>query len=225
MATQAILALIPPIISLVEFPSWRPSPAPVVAIKRVQSTAFVVVLTGTALLVAAFIQATTLGLSVYHATIVLNLSWLNNITASAVLSFRWLLDTHQLRGTTNWQRIRSKEFAAYNLHLSATGALGIWLFSDVIGFDLKKQCSDSTVQYVFGHYPRVAAPASRITWLVVYALAAIPLLNWILTTFLLMVLYIVVFLGALLFGLLCFIVLMCFSVCCACIPGCGRFAL
>ena len=177
------------------------------------------VLTGTALLIAAFIQATTLGLSVYHATIVLNLSWLNNVTASAVLSFRWLLDAHRLQGTTDWQRIKSKEFAAYNLHLSATGALGIWLFSDVIGFDLSKQCSDSTVQYVFGHYPRVAAPASRITWLVVYTLAAIPLLNWVLTTFLLMMLYLIVFFVASLLAL----VLLVLSVCCACIPGYQRF--
>jgi hypothetical protein len=220
---QALLALIPAILSVVEFPFWRQVRAPVGAIRRVQTTTFTIVLTGTALLIAAFIQASTLGLSVYHAIIVLYLSWLNNVTACAVLSFRWMLDTHQLRGTTHWQRIKSKEFAAYTLHLSATGALGIWLFSDVRGFDILRQCSDSTVLYVFGHYPRVAAHASRITWLVVYALAAVPLLNWILTTFVLMMSFIVFWICAILIAMVVVLVLICLCACCVCMPGFDRY--
>jgi hypothetical protein len=182
---QAIVALIPPVLSFMEAPFWSPTPVPAVSVKRVQTTAFALILTGTALLIAAFIQANTFGLSVYHAAIVLYLSWINNITACAILLFRWFLDSIRLRGTSHWQRIASKEFAAYSLHLSATGALGIWLFSDTLGFDTTKQCSDSTVIYIFGHYPRIAAPHARIVWLVVYSAAAIPIFNWIATTLLL----------------------------------------
>jgi hypothetical protein len=216
-ALQALVALIPPVLSFMEAPFWRPTPVPTVVIKRVQTTAFALILTGTALLIAAFIQANTFGLSVYHATIVLYLSWINNITACAILLFHWLLDSIRIRDTSNWQRIASKEFAAYSLHLSATGALGIWLFSDPLGFDTAKQCSDSTVIYIFGQYPRVAAPHPRIVWLVVYSTAAVPILNWIATTFLLAGSYVFIFI---IFALVvAFAPLYC---CCCCFFPCVR---
>jgi hypothetical protein len=73
-------------------------------------------------------MAKSFGLSaVYHAVVVLNLSWLNNVTACA-LFFWWFLDNARIRNTTLLEQILSKEFIADNLHLSATAALRIGCF-------------------------------------------------------------------------------------------------
>jgi hypothetical protein len=175
------MALIPPSLSLLDAHhsnignTWSSSNT---SVQRLRKTSFTIVLTGSALLVASFIQAHLFGLTVYHAVIVLNLSWLINLTAVISVMLRWGLDGNGMKGLSDWQKIKSREVAMYTAHFCATGALGIWLFSNVDKFDITQKCSDSTVFYVFSHFVRVENPRFRIFWLVIYSLTAIPILNW-----------------------------------------------
>jgi hypothetical protein len=52
-----------------------------------------ILLPGCALLVSAIIQATTQGLSVYHAIVVLQLSWINNTSALIFFQFALIAQT------------------------------------------------------------------------------------------------------------------------------------
>ncbi|KDQ13350.1 hypothetical protein BOTBODRAFT_111687, partial [Botryobasidium botryosum FD-172 SS1] len=68
---QAFMSLVPPIIFLADGVLTHEE------MRSVESVSVSILVTACALLVSAFIQVGTLGLSVYHALIVLHLSWIN----------------------------------------------------------------------------------------------------------------------------------------------------
>jgi hypothetical protein len=80
---QAVLTLVQPILASVD---GHISEKELIGLHRLYLG---ILLPGCALLVSAIIQATTLGLSVYHAIVVLQLSWINN--TSALIFFQFAL--------------------------------------------------------------------------------------------------------------------------------------
>ncbi|KDQ18838.1 hypothetical protein BOTBODRAFT_103487, partial [Botryobasidium botryosum FD-172 SS1] len=68
---QAFLSFVPAILFAADGKITRDE------LQSMKSISVGILITGCALLISAFIQAATFGLSVYHALIVLNLSWIN----------------------------------------------------------------------------------------------------------------------------------------------------
>jgi hypothetical protein len=140
-------------------------------------TLYGLLLTGGALLVSAVIQANTFGLSLYHALIILNLSWLTNITTVTSLLINTMIKTDP-KPYNKREVWTSTEFLAYVVHFCATGAFGLWVFSDVKDFGIGQECASSTVYWILGYGETPATnPIFRIFWLVVYAFAAVPVAN------------------------------------------------
>jgi hypothetical protein len=144
-------------------------------------------LTGCALLVSAYLHGSTQGgLSVYHALIVLNLSWLNNVSASLSLNYETSITPYVLRWLSRGPerdeypipRILSKELAACLLHFTLMAAFGLWVFTDILTFDTSQpNCTSSTVYYIFGHDVSITNKQFRTFWLVIYSYSIIPGLN------------------------------------------------
>ena len=80
---QAVLTLVQPILASIDD---HISEKELIGLHRLYLG---ILLPGCALLISAIIQATTHGLSVYHAILVLNLSWINN--TSALIFFQFAL--------------------------------------------------------------------------------------------------------------------------------------
>jgi hypothetical protein len=80
---QAVLTLVQPILASID---GHISEKELIGLHRLYLG---ILLPGCALLISAIIQATTQGLSVYHATVVLQLSWINN--TSALIFFQFAL--------------------------------------------------------------------------------------------------------------------------------------
>jgi len=131
-------------------------------------------LTACALLLSAFIQIKTYGLSVYHTIIVLNLSWINNANAVAcIILVKTEMDRKrardQLRGLApklpdeetrlGWLGLRSETGRPHwpailaVAHLCVMASLGIWLWSNVRVFGPWDQldCTPQTFMTVLGY--------------------------------------------------------------------------
>jgi hypothetical protein len=148
--------------------------------RTLSQTLYGLLLTGGALLISATIQATTLGLSLYHALIILNLSWLTNITTVTSLFINNTIQSDP-QPLLRWKIWKSTEYMAYIAHFCATGAFGLWVFSDVEKFGVKQECVSSTVYWIVGHggIP-VTNPGFRKFWLVMYSFGVIPVVNAVL---------------------------------------------
>ncbi|KDQ17189.1 hypothetical protein BOTBODRAFT_599907 [Botryobasidium botryosum FD-172 SS1] len=146
-----------------------------------------ILITACALLVSAFIQAATFGLSVYHALIVLNLSWINNM--NAVVYCLFALET-RAGGSPPWKwklrNIHFRELVSSGIvvviglaivHLSAMAGLGIWIWGRVDEFGDQRQCTPYTLYVLFGKSVSVVDKSLRIGSLVLYSITAIPFVN------------------------------------------------
>ena len=135
-------------------------------------------LTGCALLVLAFIQAATRGFSVYHAFIVLNLSWINSSSAvvyAAIVALEFFWD--RLRET----REKLDHFPVILLsvlHLSGMGAFGIWVWGNINTFGSQPECTPVTFLTVFGHDITATSTPLRKGSIALYSIATIPFLNF-----------------------------------------------
>lgn len=141
--------------------------------------------TGVVLLVAAVIQAKVYNLSLYHALIVINLSWLSHLTALG-LTLTSNLMTSPTDFIFGWKRGPS-QFTPYlicSLHLTATAAFSIWVFSNLDTFgDLSGDGCNSGIHYwVFGHQVSATADGFRRAGLVISGVAICPLINLSLET-------------------------------------------
>jgi len=129
-------------------------------------------LTGCSLLLSAAIEARSHGLSVYHAVIVLNLSWLNcycgliAVLGSGFQSTRITVDF-------TLKEIRSIILlvSLTVIHYAGAGSIGIWLWRDVLRFNDQPECTSVTVMAMFGKKILVTNKSLRIFWLVIYSAA------------------------------------------------------
>lgn len=158
-------------------------------------SALLILATGIALVVSGVVQATVYGLSVYHALILLALSWLTVFAAITpyTIMVRQMegLESHRILEWGPLERTRTRTRATrttgrrclillHSLHLSFTAAFGLWLFTRVSSFD--RQSPDttwtSTTRYSFlGYHWFVKDPLFRRINLALYGITLIPLIN------------------------------------------------
>lgn len=146
------------------------------------NSAILILVTGVALMLSGFIQATMYGLTVYHALILLALSWLTVLAAipSYIIIASCVLSDARCKFIDLVRRPRMRSLITlHSLHLSFTSAFGIWLFVTISTFDITdpQACTAST-RYVMGmHTMKVLSPTFRNLSLALYAVMAIPFLN------------------------------------------------
>ncbi|KAF8319113.1 hypothetical protein DL93DRAFT_279392 [Clavulina sp. PMI_390] len=142
------------------------------------------VLTGMALLISSIVQQHTLGLTVYHAGLVLNLCWIT-VAGSLPLFVLGVIDDV----TTMEQLHRKITVSLFSLKLSIMGGFGVWLYQNITTFDrLPNSCTDTTIVWFFGHrfpvthwatslvslYSSIIAPGYNTGILVLLALGELP---------------------------------------------------
>ena len=140
------------------------------------------------LLLSAVVHATRFDLSVYHAFVVLNLCWM--LVANAlIVCVLPTIDAQIQRGWRGWigsfwpSRVgQLRAVLLVSIHLSALGAVGLWLWSNPINFSESVQCTRSAIVYVFVTPLSLTDRSLRITSLVFYGLAVVPVLNTLIFT-------------------------------------------
>ncbi|KDQ13351.1 hypothetical protein BOTBODRAFT_33672 [Botryobasidium botryosum FD-172 SS1] len=172
--TQAFLSLLYPIIFFADGMITRDEA------KSMGDVSSSILLTGCALLVSAFIQAATFGLSVYHVLIVLNLSWINSTSCFLYecVMMRTALRPPLLLGIRNIPRAvypRTGMGRITALHIFAMAALGIWVWNNVAVFGDQPECTPQTVYVLFGKSIPVDDKSLRISSIVVYAHSTVSL--------------------------------------------------
>ncbi|KAJ6472062.1 quinon protein alcohol dehydrogenase-like superfamily [Mycena sanguinolenta] len=76
-----------------------------------------------------------------------------------------------------------------SLHLSLTGAVGVWLWVDPTDFGSSRSCPPGAAISVFGHAFPMSSPPLRVFSLIVYAAVVVPIANLVLPTALIFVPY------------------------------------
>jgi hypothetical protein len=148
-------------------------------------------LIGCALLLSTVIQGATLGLTVHHALIVLNLNWIVGLSALLYV-FIWTYnivaawfsmplkrrpeDDEYDERTDRPPSGRSLLYLS-TLHLCGTGLVGIWLWKTVKTFGDQQECTPLTVSGVFGKNISVLNATLRRVSLAIYWIAALPFVN------------------------------------------------
>ena len=112
-------------------------------------------LTASALLVSAMIQTRTYGLSVYHANIILILSWINFVPTYFIGSIIDALDdaVHPTEGRRKFRwRVGWKGFLGQIIrwmHYIAVAGFRLWIWSDVKSFGDQPQCTPDLCGYLW----------------------------------------------------------------------------
>lgn len=147
-----------------------------------------ILITAFALLFSAIIQARTLGLSNVNATIILNLSWMNNTN---VFIYFLLYASRQLerkregldglRAFLGEVRDGLKEpvFWIGSFHLTLMSTVGLWLWSQPATFGGSLECPQRVAIVIFGQRVPLLSSGLRTWSLIVYSLLATPVLNMI----------------------------------------------
>ncbi|KAJ3555501.1 hypothetical protein NP233_g12194 [Leucocoprinus birnbaumii] len=187
---QNILSLIPAIAAL------HDKKVTLAELELLQKQFITILLTAFAILIATIVQALTSSVTSYHATIVLNLSWMNNTNTFIYLLLYAHHKHHQFMhsGQTEvsfvrywWRNVREgwrKEIEesgevviSGSLHLTIMAAVGIWLWSQPASFGIGGTCSmDASV---FFANVRSSSVSYRAWSLFIYSLLLLPGLNLI----------------------------------------------
>lgn len=143
--------------------------------------------TSCSILLAAFIQAGTIRFSVYHALIVLNLSWINVFSAVLYLiigTVNWFLVDLTGIGCMVSREEGSDEDAESDTvlfpciaNLCGMGAFGIVVWSKISKFGDQQQCTPLTFLTVFQNDIPVTSSSLHRASLGIYSIAAIPFIN------------------------------------------------
>ena len=158
-----------------------------------------ILITAFAILLSAIVQASSLGLSSFHATIILNLSWINNTNTFIY----FLLYVHHRAGLrlqhvgkvpadvdqqqTEPERDMGEVTRALqdivlligSLHLSLMAAVGIWLWSRPATFGKSHPCDTLASVFILSQRVSLASEGLRRWSLLVYSVVLIPGLNLI----------------------------------------------
>ena len=153
-------------------------------------------ITACALLISAFIEAVAHQLSIYHALLVLDWSWM--LTANALLLS--ILPTIDSQINKEWsKRLQSAlpsrigqipAMTFVSLHMSLMGAFGVyvwWKPGNLRGPTTEASldsalCLQNTLTYIFFRRFRVSSPKLRIVSIVCYFFVALPFVNVLLLT-------------------------------------------
>jgi len=167
--------------------------------RELQQSRMSVQLTGVALLVSALVQSSLYNLDVYHALVVLNLCWLNSITALTLYLTelflrnprdRWLRHPLPPRLWTIKGLIAANPFLPTSVYLCALGSYGFWLFIrlNTFGDDPDAgwnavECNPIVLYWILGHPMSVTGRAFRIVGIVLHAAALIPVINLVIESY------------------------------------------
>lgn len=173
-----------------------------------------VLLTACSLLISSFIQVATVGMSAYHAQIVLNLSWINSTSLlTAYMSELRMAEyvsaikkpnrssRSSRASSSSWSTFEPsndllKSTAVGSLHFCAMSALGLMLWIKGAKFGSQPDCNNHTIHVLFGHSIPLTNKRLKILSLIIYGIAAIPMFNAIIFNIVLMfvagILYVVV---------------------------------
>ncbi|KAG6827332.1 hypothetical protein H0H92_012181 [Tricholoma furcatifolium] len=170
----------------------------------IETQSTTVLVTAFALLVSAVIQASRAGgISNYHATLVLNLSWMNNTN---LFIYILLYVASRFNGGKEeeedaeeddadalsskslvWRILSEAKRACKNpviiigsLHLSLMAIVGTWLWSRPVKFGSSSPCSLSVTLSIIGKDVPLGSEGLRIWSILAYSILLVPLLNLIL---------------------------------------------
>jgi hypothetical protein len=139
-------------------------------------------ITGCAILAASIIQATTYGLTVYYA-LVLNLGWINGLSASVGLLTSGLdstLSADEKGAFEQWllcSAVIDNPTKLGFIQVSWLGGLGIWVWSHIDTFGHQAECTPKTFFDHIGHNVAAANRPLRVASLILYSIITIPILN------------------------------------------------
>ncbi|KAG6887773.1 hypothetical protein C0995_012817 [Termitomyces sp. Mi166 len=158
-----------------------------------------ILITAFAILISTVIQASKTGISDYHASIVLDLSWMNNTNlfiyfllyiyhrvnlpknefneevrmlaghAPPELRARWIYETKKA--------LKNSVIVIGSLHLALMAAVGIRLWSDPAGFGKSGSCSLSATISIFGEEIQLGSSGLRKWSIFVYSIVLMPMMN------------------------------------------------
>jgi hypothetical protein len=152
--------------------------------KMLRRVTFNLFLTACALLLSAFIQAATVQLSLHHALIILNLSWMVITSALVVIIFSTIHRFQHLRGWTKklWPSRTSQLpiILLVTTYFCAMASFGIWVWTKSAVFGITPECTPETFTTIFTYDISTTNTSFRIFSLVIYAVAAIPGVNIVL---------------------------------------------
>lgn len=137
------------------------------------------ILTACALLLSAFVQAATFGMSVYHALIVLNLSWINSASSITSLLLEVATTFEKRRGNFQGAPVAGRPAVTGVLvviHLCAMATLGNWVWFKVGVFGDQLECTPK-IFLTFGMDIPVMTKSLRITSIALYVISVILLTN------------------------------------------------
>lgn len=149
----------------------------------VEAASTSVLLTACALLSSAFVQARSLGMSTYHALIILNLAWMNNTNTFVYAIICSYQNTEKGRFFTRLRlrppRDRILPFLVGSLHLSFVAGFGLWFWTTIDKFGTGAQCElQLPLLYpILGRQILVTSTALRVVSLTLYAIIALPGVN------------------------------------------------
>jgi hypothetical protein len=135
------------------------------------------VILGYALIIASILQARIerLGLTVYHATVILNLNWV--ITFCSIPCFLYALKQHTVKHTL-WK------LCFLIGHLTFNGAFGLWFFITIDHFDtMEPNCTQSTLIDVLGKHVAFSNLTFRHVGIALYSILSFPLINYLFVSF------------------------------------------
>ncbi|KAG6884187.1 hypothetical protein C0992_006794, partial [Termitomyces sp. T32_za158] len=137
------------------------------------------------------------GISNYHASIVLDLSWMNN-TNLFIYFLLYIYHRVNLSRDDLNEEVRVSLLARWiyeakkasknsviiigSLHLSLMAAVGIWLWSHPARFGASGSCSLSATISIFGQQINLGSHGLRIWSILVYSTVLVPLLNLFIPT-------------------------------------------
>jgi len=163
--------------------------------EHITTTSITILMTSCAIVVSAVIQAKTYGLSVYHALIVLNLSWMNNtnLTISVAVAIMELKKENKNGGKENESSEDAKKIAHKKkravqankaaiivgiLHLSLVGGFGTWMWWNIDTFGNSPTCTPFISTVYLGHTILLSDKALHRMWRALYWITAIPVANF-----------------------------------------------
>ncbi|KAJ7892997.1 hypothetical protein B0H13DRAFT_2339833 [Mycena leptocephala] len=186
---QALLSILPPTVF-----AWKGKFSSE-EIKKMSRMLISIILTACALLLSTGIQAATSGISLYHALIILQLSWINSMTfvtvnfvAHRAENINTLRNALPLRGgQSNRNKASEKEkdvteqlllaICVASLHFIAVGVFGIYVWNKIQTFGNQPECNKDTFLVILSRTVYVThGPIRRIS-LAIYGISVIPIFN------------------------------------------------
>ncbi|KAJ7863706.1 hypothetical protein B0H13DRAFT_2282007 [Mycena leptocephala] len=135
-----------------------------------------ITLTACALLVSAGIQAATFGLGLYHALIILQLSWINSMTFMTVHFVARAAQS--IKPSERHRPPRDSQALVSSMHFIVVGGIGIWVWRHIQTFGDQAECNQDTFLVILSKTVYVAhGPVIRRVSLALYGISLVPLGN------------------------------------------------